>query len=559
MIFREPSTWDRYRNYIIGGVALLIVQALLIIGLLWQRAKKKKVERSLRERLAFEQMVSQLSTAFVNLPEDQGDVKIAASLARIGEFLRMDRITAREFSREEESLTVVASWRAEGTQPAPDVLNIEQFPWWAPQIREGELALVSDLGSLPEGASVEREYLRKIGAVSAAMVPLKVGDELFGCISFVSASRRIVWTEDLVNQLKILAEIFSNALTRKRAQEARFKHAAIVESSDDAMILRNLEGRILSWNEAAARIFGFTQADAIGQPVTIIIPRGLRDEVDEFLKRIKTGERIEHYETVRQTKEARHIDVSLTISPLRDASGRIMAISEIARDITDRKRAEQTLRESEQRFRQVANTSRRSSSGCRESTSCALFSIRPGWISLGNRWNTKLETVGPRRYIRYDFERCLRIYSEAFDARMDFEMEYRLKRYDGEYRWIVDIGVPRTESDGAFVGYIGSCIDITDRKFVEASLEGLSGRLIAAQEEERTRIARELHDDFSQRLALLGIDLSRLWKKRPESEDEQRIVVRQLWNRTKEISTDVHRLSHQLHSSKLEHIGLAPV
>ncbi len=157
-----------------------------------------------------------------------------------------------------------------------------------------------------------------------------------------------------------------------------------------------------------------------------------------------------------------------------------------------------------------------------------------------------------------DLERCLGIYSGAFDARVDFEMEYRLRRFDGKYRWIVDYGVPRFESDGTFCGYIGSCVDITDRKVTAESLEVLSGRLINAQEEERGRIARELHDDFSQRLALLGIGLSRLWKKRPESEEEERILVRELWNRTQEISSDVHRLSHQLHSSKLQHVGLGP-
>ncbi len=108
------------------------------------------------------------------------------------------------------------------------------------------------------------------------------------------------------------------------------------------------------------------------------------------------------------------------------------------------------------------------------------------------------------------------------------------------------------------MGYIGSCVDITERKSSEKSLEELSGRLIAGQEAERARIARDLHDDFSQRLALLSIGLGRLWKKRPESEEEQRALTRDLWEQTKEISSDVHRLSHQLHSSKLEHVGLTP-
>jgi signal transduction histidine kinase len=123
---------------------------------------------------------------------------------------------------------------------------------------------------------------------------------------------------------------------------------------------------------------------------------------------------------------------------------------------------------------------------------------------------------------------------------------------------MVDLGVPRFEADGTFRGYIGSCVDVTDRKLSEQSLEELSGRLITAQEEERTRIARELHDDFSQRLALQGIGLAQLWKKLPESEMEERAKVQDLLKRNQEISSDMHTLSHQLHSSKLEHVGLAP-
>jgi signal transduction histidine kinase len=157
-----------------------------------------------------------------------------------------------------------------------------------------------------------------------------------------------------------------------------------------------------------------------------------------------------------------------------------------------------------------------------------------------------------------DLEHCLGIYSGAFDARMDFELEYRLRRFDGEYRWIVDYGVPRFETDGSFRGYIGSCVDITERKSSEESLQNLSGRLIRAHEEERSRIARELHDDFSQRLALLGIGLGQLWNELPESEVQERIKLQEMLKGTEEMSSDLHALSHQLHSSRLEHVGLVP-
>src|SRR5260370_38613431 len=136
-------------------------------------------------------------------------------------------------------------------------------------------------------------------------------------------------------------------------------------------------------------------------------------------------------------------------------------------------------------------------------------------------------------------------------------MEYRLRGFDGDYRWVVDYGVPRFESDGTFCGYVGSCVDITERKLSEQSLHTLSGRLIHAQEEERTRIARELHDDFSQRLALQCIDLDQLRKKLSDSDTRERVRVVEMLKRAKEMSAALRSLSHQLHTSKLEFVGLS--
>jgi len=348
-----------------------------------------------------------------------------------------------------------------------------------------------------------------------------------------------------------------NITERKRAEDARFRHAAIVESSDDAIISKDLNGIIQSWNAGAQRLFGFTEAEAAGRPVTILIPPELLDEENKILQRLRAGESIEHYETIRVTKGGKQLNVSLTISPIKDSSGRIVGISKIARDITDRKCIEQTLRESEERFRLVANKApvliwmAGTDKLCTFFNQCWLdFSGRSIEQELGDGWASG---VHPE-----DRARCHETYASAFDARVDFEMEYRLKRFDGKYRWVVDYGVPRFESDGVFCGYIGSCVDITDRKLAAESLEELSGRLITAQDEERTRIARELHDDFSQRLALQGVGLAQLWKKIPESEVKERAKVQELLKGIQEISSDMHSLSHQLHSSKLEHVGLVP-
>jgi PAS domain S-box-containing protein len=126
--------------------------------------------------------------------------------------------------------------------------------------------------------------------------------------------------------------------------------AAIVESSDDAIVSKTLEGRILSWNAGAAHIFGYTAAEAIGQPITIIIPRELHEEEWHILERVRRGERIDHFDTIRVNKDGRRIAISLTVSPVRNSRGVIIGASKVARDVSERKRAEADLLESERRL-----------------------------------------------------------------------------------------------------------------------------------------------------------------------------------------------------------------
>jgi two-component system, chemotaxis family, CheB/CheR fusion protein len=129
--------------------------------------------------------------------------------------------------------------------------------------------------------------------------------------------------------------------------------AAIVQSSDDAIVSKTLEGRILSWNAGATRIFGWKPEEAIGQPITIIIPAELHDEERRILARVRAGERIDHFDTVRVTRDGRRLQISLTVSPVRDARGVIVAASKIARDVTERKLAEQIMRRNEDNLREA--------------------------------------------------------------------------------------------------------------------------------------------------------------------------------------------------------------
>jgi PAS domain S-box-containing protein len=161
---------------------------------------------------------------------------------------------------------------------------------------------------------------------------------------------------DLIGAVNMLIDITD----RKRAEEVKQRLASIVQFSHDAIISKSLNGKIESWNAGAERIFGYSASEAIGQSVEMLIPADRLNEEPEIINRIRRGERIEHYETVRRRKDGGLIDVSLTVSPIMDAEGRVISASKIARDISERKRTEDHIsvlaREAEHRAKNVLAT-----------------------------------------------------------------------------------------------------------------------------------------------------------------------------------------------------------
>ena len=355
------------------------------------------------------------------------------------------------------------------------------------------------------------------------------------------------------------AESERERLVREQAaMEARLRLATIVESSDDAIISKDLEGVIVSWNRGAQRIFGFTEAEAVGQPITIIIPPELQEEENKILQRLRAGESIEQYETLRVTKEGKKVDVSLMICPLKDSTGRIIGASKIARDITERKQTQDNLRESEERLRLAVETGRMyafewdpATDLIERSGECSdIFS----WIDdsahdTGRQFAARVHPDDRERYVATT-ETGLTAASPTYQT------SYRVLRPDGSVTWLEESGRAFFDAQGKMLRAIGIGVDVSDRKHAEEAILGIGRKLIEAHEQERTRIGRDLHDDIVQRLVLLAIELGGVQQDVPESASELRTRIGTLQNEATQITNDVQLLSHELHSSKLDYLGI---
>jgi PAS domain S-box-containing protein len=287
---------------------------------------------------------------------------------------------------------------------------------------------------------------------------------------------------------KFFTAVIRDITERKRSEEAWFRHASIVESSEDAIISKNLDGVITSWNAGAEQIFGYTEPEAVGQPITILIPRELLDEENNLLERLRVGERIKHYETIRVTKAGKKITVSLSISPLKDSTGRIVGGSKIARDITERKRAQETLRKSEERFRLAAQAGRMfayewdaatdkvvRSGDCTEVLGIAETAPFTGEQIFAN--------VHPD-----DREKLTSTIAQLSTQKPYLQIRYRMLRPDGGVIWVERNSQAYFDDQGSLLRIAGMVTNITERKRAEDDVK---------ESEQRFRLAAQVGKMYS--------------------------------------------------------------
>ena len=297
------------------------------------------------------------------------------------------------------------------------------------------------------------------------------------------------------------AELKAEMAERRRAEESRLQLAAIVESSDDAIMSASLDLTFTSWNRGAERLFGYSAEEMLGKPITLLMPPERQKEALTLTRRVVDEQRVINLETVRVREDGSPIDIAYTYSPIRDSTGAVVGVSAIGQDITDRKRAEAAIRESEEQFRALVGNVPGVIFRCAldadwtmEFLSEAMADISgyPSSDFIGNRVRTFTSVVHPED--RAPLEK-------AVGDGSSYSVEYRILHANGDVRWVLERGQAVRDAQGQ-VWLTGAIFDVSDRKRAEAERERLLADL--AERNERLLELDRLKDEF---IALVSHEL----------------------------------------------------
>ena len=333
---------------------------------------------------------------------------------------------------------------------------------------------------------------RETATAAVVLSGIALWGTLRGFGPFVRGSRHesILLLQMFMGTTTVMTLAFAAAvLERKRAEETRARLAAIVESSDDAIIGKTLEGTVVSWNRGAERLFGYLAEEVIGKPITVVIPPDRFHEESQIIERLRQGERLNQFETVRWRKDGQKIHVSLTISPIKDSTGRIIGVSKIVRDITSRKQADE-------QFRLMVESS----------PSGMLMLDQTGVIRLINTQLEKqfgysrqellgqpVELLVPERFRAQHTSHRANFFASPSARPMGIGRDLFGVRKDGT-EFPIEIGLnPLNTADGPRV--LASIVDITERKRTEDQIQ--------ASLKEKEVLVREVHHRVKNNLQVI--------------------------------------------------------
>lgn len=440
-----------------------------------------------------------------------------AGLDAILSILRCDRASILLFDNHHVMRFV--AWRALSEQYRKAVDG--HSPWKADD-RFAEPICIADIEKATDLPEELKAVVRAERIAALAFIPIFAGGKIAGkFMAYYDAPH--VFSDREIDAGTTIARQLGFGLGRLRAEETMRRLAAIVETSDDAIISKNLDGVIQTWNRGAANMFGYTAEEVVGKPVTVLMPPERYDEEPGILARLHRGERIDHYQTVRRRKDGSLLDISLTVSPIRDNAGHIVAASKIARNITEQKRAEAALRDSERRLQDLL-----------AAIPAAIYTTdASGTITYYNE--AAVEFAGKRPIIGSDkWSVAWKLYwpdgtplpPDQSPMALALKENRRIRgkeaiaeRPDGTRVPYIPFPTPLHDANGKLVGAINMLVDVSERKEAETqqrvlmrelnhrvknNMQMLQSLLFTATRQTQNLEARKVLEDVSNRIAAMA-------------------------------------------------------
>jgi len=531
-------------------------------------AKPAVAPSDLQERLRFEELLADLSSKFVNLPPAEVDQEIEDALRRVCELVGIDFSVLWQWSANDPGVIRPTHFcpAQNGLQP-PEPLHQEQYPWSVQQMLAGRMFSISSLEELSTEAAVDRESAHLSGIKSNLCLPLAVGGgPPIGALAFNTLQAERAWPDALVKRLQLVAQVFTNALARKRHElglQENEERLALAADSAGAGLWTLDYGTGVFWATQRTRaIFGYPPNEIINvERFEASVHPDDRDLVLGAIERsASAGEYVNAEYRIILPGDGRVRWIASRGRPHLNSTGESERLMGVSIDVTERKLSEEAHRASESRLAAGADLvglgyyEADYGEGImyvddRMRDLCGVPPGRAEGLQVLEFWKEHLHPD--------DGGRVLRLRDHLHDGRLDrLSLEYRFLHPTRGELWIQHLAsVSARDATGRATRTVGVLRDITDRKRVEDELRDLSRRLIGAHEEERALLARELHDDFSQRLAALAIDVGRAVGAASDTSHAQ--TMRTIREGLVRLSEDIHALAYQLHPSVLEELGLA--
>ncbi len=449
---------------------------------------------------------------------------LATTLASIGDAVIVTDTQGRVtyLNREAERLTGWNLAEAQGA-PLPTVFRIVNEQTRQPV--ENPVDKVLRLGSVV-GLANHTLLISKDGGetpIDDSAAPIRhAGGPLFGVVL-------------------VFRDFTARRMAEEKLRQAGDEFRSVVNHVVDGIISIDEAGIVQSFNPAAERIFGYARSEVVGRNVSMLMPAPYREEHDGYLANYRNTGKAKIIGIGREVqgrrKDGSTFPMDLGVSEYRLDARR--HFTGIVRDITERKNAEQALRESELRFRMMADAAPVLIWESGTDKLCTWFNKQ--WLQFVGRTMEQERGNGWAENVhRDDFDRCLETYVSAFDARKPFTMTYRLRRFDGEYRWLLDSGIPRYGANREFIGYIGSCVDITERLRAEEQLREADRR----KDEFLAILSHELRNPLAP-IRLAVAMLRKIGPPEPELQELRNIIDRQTTQLTRLLDDllDVSRIA----------------